>query len=82
MKSGDRVRVASRSKVPGHQPGDRGTVLLGPILGDGSKPYYIVAMDKGATPTTTTFSIDEIEPDCRAVATPYRRILCATSRRL
>lgn len=63
MQSGDRVRVSLWSTVPGHQPGATGTVLWGPLLRNGSKPYYIVAMDNGAATTTTIFSIDEIEPD-------------------
>lgn len=63
LKSGDRVRVSVRSKVPGHQPGDTGTVVWGPILRNGSKPYYIVAMDHDTAATTTIFHIDEIEPE-------------------
>ncbi len=63
IKSGVRVHVSARSTVPGHQPGEKGTVMFGPILRAGSKPYYIVAMDKGDATTTTIFSIDEIEPD-------------------
>ena len=65
LKQGDRVRVTANTSVPGHQPGDKGTVLVGPIVRGGGEPYYIVAMDKGGNGTTTTiFRIDEIEPDC------------------
>lgn len=64
LKLGDRVRVTAVARVPGHLPGEKGTVLVGPILRGGGQPYYIVAMDKeGATSTNTIFSIDEIEPD-------------------
>lgn len=65
LKRGDRVRVTALARVPGHQPGDKGIVLVGPIVRGSGEPYYIVAMDKGENGTTTTiFTIDEIEPDC------------------
>ena len=46
-KMGDRVRVTSRSRVKGYQPGDKGVVLEGPIGYAGSgDTSYVVAMDK------------------------------------
>ncbi|HTU17004.1 MAG TPA: hypothetical protein VMG10_02985 [Gemmataceae bacterium] len=63
LKIGDRVRVTTASRVPGHPPGEEGTVLVGPILRGGGKPYYIVAIDKASTSTTSSiFAADEIEP--------------------
>jgi hypothetical protein len=64
LKPGDRVRVTPRTTVPGNRPGDKGTVLVGPIMRGGGRPYYIVAMDDGGHATTNTiFSAEEIEPD-------------------
>ena len=64
LKPGDRVRVRTNMTVPGHQPGDKGTVVNGPILRASGEPFYIVAMDKRGTDTgDTIFSADEIEVD-------------------
>lgn len=64
LKPGDRVRVTTQNTMPGHQPGDKGTVLAGPIFRGSNEPYYIVAMDKGgAAKTSTIFGAAEIELD-------------------
>jgi hypothetical protein len=65
LKVGDRVRVTSRNRVKGYQPGDKGVVLEGPTAYAGSSDTsYIVAMDKdGPGVTSTIFAADEIEPD-------------------
>jgi hypothetical protein len=64
LNAGDRVRVTVRNRVPGYQPGDKGTVLRGPKSPDGDPPYYIVVMDKdGLGRTGVVFAVDEVEPD-------------------
>jgi hypothetical protein len=65
LKLGDRVRVTSRSRVKGYQPGEKGTVLEGPATYAGaSERSYVVAMDKdGPASTSTVFTADEIEAD-------------------
>lgn len=64
LNPGDRVRVTANSTMRGYQPGDKGTVLVGPILRRSGQPYYIVAMDKDSGSTTNSiFSADEIEAD-------------------
>jgi hypothetical protein len=64
LQAGDRVRVTVRNRVPGYQPGDKGTLLRGPRTADGDPPYYIVMMDKdGLQGTGIVFAADEIEPD-------------------
>jgi hypothetical protein len=64
LRSGDRCRIAANAKIPFHEPGDKGTVMLGPIPREGAKPYYIVSMDEvGDAMTNTMCSADEIEPD-------------------
>ena len=58
------VSVTAKNTMPGHQPGDKGTVLAGPILRGGQEACYIVAMDKGGgTTTSSIFGAEEIEPD-------------------
>ena len=48
LKMGDCVRITSRSRVEGYQPGDKGVVLEGPAVYAGaSDTSYVVAMDKG-----------------------------------
>jgi hypothetical protein len=65
LKPGDRVRVtANAAKSSLYQPGDKGTVLVGPILRGGGKLYYIVGMDKAPADTTSIIlSAGEIELD-------------------
>lgn len=63
LKPGDRVRVATNVATSGCQPGDKGTVLTGPILHRG-EVHYIVAIDKrGADSTSAMLKAEEIEPD-------------------
>jgi hypothetical protein len=64
LNAGDRVRVTVRNRVPGFQPGDKGTILSGPKSPDVDPPYYIVVMDKdGLQRTGVVFAADEVEPD-------------------
>jgi hypothetical protein len=64
LKPGVRVRVTTRSRLAGPQPGDTGTVLrVGKLVTTGS-PYCTVAMDKAEPDSTgVVFAEDEIEPD-------------------
>jgi hypothetical protein len=64
LKPGDRVRIATNFPLPGYQPGDKGTVLTGPILRPNGQPYYIVAMDAASRYTPNAIlGAEEIEPD-------------------
>jgi hypothetical protein len=68
LRPGDRVHVTVNAAMLGYQPGDKGTVLIGPILRkDGGEPFYIVAMDKKSTyrndTSNTIFCASEIELD-------------------
>lgn len=64
LKPGDRIRISTNFPQPGYQPGDKGTVLNGPILRGNGQPYYIVAMDAASRYTDRAIlSADEIEPD-------------------
>jgi len=38
LQAGDRVRVTTRTAVPDHLPGDKGTVLSRPEPSDGGVP--------------------------------------------
>jgi hypothetical protein len=60
---GDRVRVTTRTAVPDHFPGDKGTVLWGPEPSDGDVSAYLVAMDYSAGKGVVLFTEDEIEVD-------------------
>jgi hypothetical protein len=64
LKLGDRVRVTASGRPAGCQPGDKGTVALGPMNSAGDALYYFVSMDKdGAASTTILFRAGDIEPD-------------------
>ena len=43
---GCRVRLVRGSSVEGYQPGDEGTVMLGPRPFSGEGGYYLVRMDR------------------------------------
>jgi hypothetical protein len=60
---GDRVRVTTRTAVPDHLPGDKGTVLRGPEPSDFGTHAYLVAMDYSAGKGVVLFTEDEIEVD-------------------
>ena len=60
---GDRVRVTTRTAVPDHLPGDKGTVLRGPEPSGGDVPAFLVAMDYDAGKGVVLFTEDEIEVD-------------------
>ena len=60
---GDRVRVTTRTAVPDHLPGDKGTVLRGPEPSDGGVPAYLVAMDYSTATGVVLFTEDEIDVD-------------------
>lgn len=64
LQPGDRIRVATNAAISGCQPGDKGTVLTGPILRGGGGLYYVVALDKrGADSTSMILKAEQIEPD-------------------
>ena len=64
LKPGDRVRVTVRNRMPGYQPGDKGTVMRETEVGPSRQRYYTVAMDKDdPAKGGVVFRFDEIEPD-------------------
>ena len=64
LKPGDRVRVTSRCRIHGYQPGDKGTVLRDVVAGPSGTCYFVVAMDKDQPDAAgIVFSDDEIELD-------------------
>jgi hypothetical protein len=63
LKPGDPVRVTTANIMPGYRPGEKGTVLWGPIFQDSCEPYYIVAMGKEDATTSIIFGANEIERD-------------------
>jgi hypothetical protein len=64
LKAGQRVRVTSRNRVAGYQPGDKGTVLRTSISAATGDRYYTVAMDKDSPDATgVVFAEGEIEAD-------------------
>jgi hypothetical protein len=64
LKPGDQVRITATKDQSGYQPGDKGTVLRGPIIAvDGSGSFYIVTMDKDGAGSWTLFDTEEVEPD-------------------
>lgn len=65
LKIGDRARVTARCRMSGYSPGDKGTVLEGPVgYAGASDQSYVVAMDKdGPGSTTAIFGAGDIEPD-------------------
>jgi hypothetical protein len=64
LKKGDRVRVTARCRVRGYSPGDKGTVMSGPMDADEGLREYSVSMDKdGPAVTAPVFGENEIEPD-------------------
>jgi hypothetical protein len=66
LNVGDRVRVTSRSRVKGYQPGDKGQVVDGPkTLPGRTEPYYLVVLERDGGARTVPFDADEIELDVR-----------------
>jgi hypothetical protein len=64
LKPGDRVRVTVRNRMPGYQPGDKGTVMRETEVGPNRQRYYTVAMDKDdPSQSWAVFTEDEIELD-------------------
>jgi hypothetical protein len=63
LKAGDRLRVTARARVPGYQPGDKGTVVSGPHLRPSGGSYYIARMDRDPAGMRVIFADDEVEAD-------------------
>jgi hypothetical protein len=64
LQPGDRVRVTVANRVPGYQPGDRGTVQRAVISTATGVSHYLVMMDKDdPAKSGGVFAGDEIEPD-------------------
>jgi hypothetical protein len=63
LKAGDRLRVTARVRVPGYQPGDKGTVMSGPHLLPSGARYYIARMDQDHADKRVIFADDEVEAD-------------------
>ena len=61
LKVGGRVRVTERTRLPGCQPGEKGTVLRRSASASG-EPVYVVAMDEEDSGLEFYFLADEIEP--------------------
>jgi hypothetical protein len=61
LKVGGRVRVTERTRLPGCQPGEKGTVLRRSASASG-EPVYVVAMDEEDSGLAFYFLVDEIEP--------------------
>jgi hypothetical protein len=49
--------------MPLCEPGDKGTIVMGPKGLDSARPYYLVVMDKGDPLHIVIFTEDEIETD-------------------
>ena len=63
LKVGDRIRLtACVNTTLGIEPGDKGTIVAGPIVRDAQEPYYLVTMDE-AEEATTILAAGEIELD-------------------
>ena len=63
LRRGDVVRVTSANRMPRCDPGDKGTIVMGPKGLDSARPYYLVVMDKDDPPHIVIFTEDEIEAD-------------------
>jgi hypothetical protein len=64
LKPGDRVRVTSRNRMHGFQPGDKGTVMRQTVVGPSRRRYYAVAMDKDdPARSRAVFAEGEVEAD-------------------
>jgi len=63
LKAGDRLRVTARVRVPGYQPGDKGTAVSGPHLRPSGGSYYIARMDRDHPDKRVIFADDEVEAD-------------------
>jgi hypothetical protein len=61
LKVGGRVRVTERTRMPGCQPGEQGTVLRLSASATG-EAVYVVAMDEDDSGLEFYFLADEIEP--------------------
>ena len=61
LKKGQRVRVSERNRRKGRHPGEKGTVLRGPIGTADHKVYYLVTL--GRTAPERILAADEVEPD-------------------
>jgi hypothetical protein len=64
LKPGDRVRVTTRNRLFGYQPGDQATVLRQVAADPSGILYYLVAPDKdGPARMVAVFTSEEIEPE-------------------
>ena len=61
LKVGGRVRVTERTRLPGCQPGEQGTVRRRSASTTG-EPVYVVALDEEDSGLEFYFLADEIEP--------------------
>jgi hypothetical protein len=63
LKAGDRLRVTARIRVPGYQPGDKGTIVSGPHLLPSGSRYYIARMDQDHPDKRVILADEEVEAD-------------------
>ena len=63
LRRGDVVRVTRMNRMPHYEPGDKGTIVMGPKGLGSARPYYLVVMDKDDPPHIVIFTEDEIEAD-------------------
>jgi hypothetical protein len=63
LRSGNRLRVTARIRMPGYRPGDKGTVMSGPHLLTSGARYYIARMDQDHASKRVIFAANEVEAD-------------------
>jgi hypothetical protein len=49
--------------MPGYEPGDKGTIVMGPKGLGSARLYYLVVMNKDDPVRIVIFTVDEIEAD-------------------
>jgi hypothetical protein len=65
LKAGDRIHLLAQHHLSRYLRGDKGTVTEGPHQFGAGRRYYLVEMDKDASPQhpIVVLTEDEIEPD-------------------
>jgi hypothetical protein len=69
LSKGQRVRVTDKNRIPGYDPGDRGTLAAAYSVSATGERHYVVAMDKDhPAHSGAVFAEDEIEPEDASIA--------------
>ena len=63
LRRGDVVRVTRVNRMLRYEPGDKGTIVMGPKGLGSARLYYLVVMDKDDPLHIVIFTSDEIEAD-------------------